>query len=229
MTFLFLAETDAATWLIDPLPQSVIADPASAVSSAGSGYCAGLLGAVADEAAGRPPAFDFLHPRKASKPPGRRKTYVSAGLAVAVVVLAVIGLNWLQTSRLEADIRKVKQEMAALEGDLKKAEKIVSDAGRVDAWLKSEVVWLEELDWLSQRFPEAKDAMLTNFSATGNNQRREMRLGGFARDVETVSKLDIGLLDSTHKIAVASKDENTSKSGYKIKFSSSVQISAPSK
>ena len=221
------AETDAATRLMDPLPESVVADPANAVSADQSGYCAGLLGAVADETAGRPHAFDFLHPRRAPQPPSRRKTYVLAALAVAAAVLAVVVLNWLQTSQLKADIRDLQQKAVALAPEVKKADKLVSDASEVEDWLKNEVVWLEELRWLSQQFPESKDAMITSFNAASNDRRREMWLNGFVRDADIVSKLDIGLRDSTHKIAGKTKNESRSEKGYNIYFRSSVQIISP--
>ncbi len=221
------SETGVSARLIDPLPESMVADPASAVSPSQSDYCAALIGAVSDEAARRPQAFDFLHPRRTPDPPSRRNTYVLAALAAATVVLALIVLNWLQTSRLNDDIRRLNQEAVALEPEAKKADKVVSGASEVDAWLKGEVVWLEELAWLSERFPEAKDAMLTNLSVTSNGQRREMRLNGFASNVDTVGKLDGGLRDSTHQVVGKTKNENNSESGYKIQFRSSVQISLP--
>ncbi|MBN2291991.1 MAG: hypothetical protein JXM70_06165 [Pirellulales bacterium] len=221
------SETGVSARLIDPLPQSMVADPDSAVSPAQSDYCAALLGAVSDETARRPQVFDFLHPRKTPEPPSRRNTYVLAALATATILLAVIVLNWLQTSQLEADIRRLQQEAVTLEPEAKKADKLVSDAGEVDDWLKGEVVWLEELAWLSEKFPEAKDAMLTNLSVTSNGQRREMRLSGYARDVDTAGKLDDGLRDSTHQVVGKTKNENSKESGYNIQFRSDVQISSP--
>ena len=221
------AETVADTRLIDPLPQSLVADPANAVSADQSGYCAGLLGAVADEVAGRPHAFDFLHPRRPPQPPSRRNTYVLAALVAASVVLAIIVLNWLQTAQLKADILRLEQEAVALEPQVEKSKKLVSDAGEVEDWLKNEVVWLEELAWLSQRFPEAKDVMLTSFSAISNSSRREMRLNGFVRNADIVSALPSGLHASTHKVVNEKRNENRSQKGYEIQYSSSVRISSP--
>ncbi len=218
------AETMAATRLIDPLPRSMVADPATAVSADQSVYCAGLLGAVADEVEGSPHAFDFLHPRRPPQPPSRRNTYILGGLAAATIVLAVIALNWVQTAQLKADIRRLGQEAVALEPEVKKGDKLVADAEEVADWLKNEVVWLEELAWLSQRLPDSKDAMFTSFSATSNNRGRKMRLKGFVRNPDIVSALYNGLRDSTHRVVDEKRNENRTQKGYEILYSSSVQI-----
>ncbi len=192
-------------------------------------YCAALVAAAVDEATGRRPAFDFLHPRRPPQPPNRRNTYALAALLTAALVLVVIVLNWVQNSRFKNDIARIQWESASLEPKLKEADKIVAAADEIQGWLRDEVVWLEELSWLSEKFPPAKDAMLTNLSVSANSGRREMRLNGLARDVDAVGKLDEGLRDDAHQVVGRTKSANGSGGGYGIQFRSSVQIAPPGK
>lgn len=192
-------------------------------------YCTALVGAAVDEASGRRPAFDFLHPRRPAQPPNRRNTYMLAALCAAVCVLAVIALNWVQNYRFTKDIARIQWQLSSLEPKLKEAEKLVAADEEMQVWLRDEVVWLEELSWLSEKFPPAKDAMLNSFSATAAAGRREMRLGGLARDVDAAGKLDAGLRDDAHQVVGRTKSENSSGGGYGIQFRSSVQIAAPGK
>jgi Tfp pilus assembly PilM family ATPase/Tfp pilus assembly protein PilN len=71
-----------------------------------------LFGALLDELEQKRPAVDFLHPRRRPQPPSRRKSYVMAGLAVALVVISFVGWRW-NTRRVLMNERAVlEQEMA---------------------------------------------------------------------------------------------------------------------
>ena len=151
--------------------------------------------------------------------------FAIGGLAAASLVLALMALNWWQSASLKAEINGLRQQANGLRSQVEKADKIIAEGAEVANWLKMEVVWLEELAWLSRQFPKPEDAMLTNLSAASNGQRREMQLTGYARNVATVSELDGGLRDETHQVAGKTRNENRSESGYDIQFRSSVRIS----
>lgn len=223
------AETKSTVIAIDPLASLVIEDRGGVLSPADRIACAAMLGALADESADRSPGFDFLNPRRPPEPPSRRNTYVLAGLLAACVVLAVMGLNWLQGARIQADIRRLQEEAKSLQPEVEKGDKIVADAGEVGQWLDGEVVWIDEIAWLSQRFPGAEDAMLTSLTVSSNAQRREILIGGFARDVDALSALDESLRDASHEVVGKTRNENRSERGYGIQFRSSVQITPPKK
>jgi hypothetical protein len=86
-------------------------------------------------------------------------------------------------------------------------------------------VWLDELRWLSERFPPAREAKLNKLHLSAG-ERREMVLNGLARNVDAVTKLDNSLQDAVHQIVGKTKSENQSNSQYQIEFRSSVQITS---
>ncbi len=218
------ATTDGAVLLVDAVPRSLIADVPTTGSPEDRDHWRAMVGALADEAAQRPPAFDFLHPRQAPKPASRRNTYALVGLAAAIVVLAAIALNWHQRTRLEAEILRLENESAALEPKVQEGNKLIEAAEHVESRLKGEVVWIEELRWLSEQLPPAQDARLTKLIIVSDGPRRQMTLSGLARDVDAVTKLDQSLRDATHQIVGKTKSERGSKGKYQFEFGSSVRI-----
>ena len=185
---------------------------------------AALLGAVAEEAEERRPAFDFINPRRPPEPPSRRNTYVLAGLAAAAVILTLVVFNWLQTGRLKAELSDLKNKAAAMDKEIRAADKTVTAANEVESWLQDEVVWLDELRWLSEQFLPAEDAMLTKLSAGSTGGRRELWLDGLASSEDAVAALDRGLNDDSHRVAGKTKSANPSDGRYRIQFRSSVRI-----
>ena len=188
---------------------------------------AAMVGALADAGENRPPAFDFLHPRKRPEPPSRRNTYVLAGLAVAMLILAAMLINFLQARSLKADILRIQKEAKALEKRASEADKIVANAEEVGTWVNNEVVWLDELRWLSDNFTSSQDAMLTTLVATEGAGQPEIRLDGIARDVDAASRLDRQLQDKGHRLLGKTKSEDHSDARYRIQFRSIVQIEQP--
>ncbi|NUQ61562.1 MAG: hypothetical protein HUU20_03685, partial [Pirellulales bacterium] len=183
-----------------------------------------LVGAAWDEATSTPPAFDFLHPRRRPEPPSRRNTYALAGLAAGLLVLAVMAASWLKGGRVESEIRRLQANSRTLDKNFEKAEKTEKAAQEVAQWIAGEVNWLDELRWLSEHFPQAEDAMLTQIKLNVNSGRGEITLDGVARNVESVGELDRGLHDERHRLAGKSKSESGVKPPYGVQFRSTVRI-----
>lgn len=214
------------------LPAEAV-DPFDGIQWAGRSAAAGpesyrklasLIGAAWDEAASTPPAFDFLHPRQRPAPPSRRNTYALAGLAVALLVLAWFAVHWIRGDRLHSEILVLQRNSKALDKNFQQAEKSEKEAEEVAEWVGDGVNWLDELSWLSQRFPIAEDAMLTQVKFAVNSGRGEITLDGVARDVTSVAELDRGLHDERHRLAGKSKSESDAKRPYGVQFRSSVRI-----
>ncbi|HBO46084.1 MAG TPA: hypothetical protein DD670_19605 [Planctomycetaceae bacterium] len=219
-------ELGAPVLLIDPVPESPAAAGAVPFATANRDRFAALLGAVADDAAGRPPALDFMHPRQPPKAASRRNTYAAGALAAIVVVFGVMGLNWLQTSSLRKEIQQHQERLRDLERQVKEADEVIEASETVAGWFGNETVWIDELRWLSEQFPPAKDGRLTSLIAVSNERLRRMSLKGNVRR-EAVTELDRGLRDDRHRVAVERKTEVGTDAKYPIQFSSSVQILSP--
>ncbi len=71
-----------------------------------------LFGALLDELEQRSHAVDFLNPRRRPAPPSRRKSYVLAGVAVALVAFSLVGWRWNTRRVLMNEKAVLKLEMA---------------------------------------------------------------------------------------------------------------------
>ncbi len=185
---------------------------------------AALVGSLADEGENRRPALDFLHPRKRPEPPSRRNAYAIAGLGVAAVVLVVMLVSFVQARRMRKSIESLNNESAALTKSADDADKIVANVEEVGKWVSDEVVWIDELRWLSESFTPPREAVLTKLVAAATTGRAEMRLDGLASNVDAASRLDSQLQDERHRLLGQTKSEDRSDSPYRIQFRSTVQI-----
>jgi Tfp pilus assembly PilM family ATPase len=133
--------------------------------------------------------INFVQPREPKPPrdPNKRALTWAAGIAAALV-LVVGGLGYL---RLSSQERKVKDLQAEKQQAEELRDGLAKDDQRSKAladWLKTDVVWLDELYDLTAMFPDGNKALLTklttkpNPSATSRNSRFAalMDLEGFA-------------------------------------------------
>ena len=104
------------------------------------------------------------------------------------------------------------------------ADKTVANAEEVGKWVSDEVVWIDELRWLSENFTPPQEAMLTKLVAAVAAGRAEMRLDGVASNIDAASRLDGQLQDKRHRLLGQTKSEDHSDSPYRIQFRSTVQI-----
>lgn len=217
--------SSAPEW-IDPFTATTVSAPAAHLEPDRRARFAALVGAAADEADDRAPAVDFLHPTRRPEPAGRRNAYMLAGLVAACIVLAAMLLSWLDTRRLRASIRDIQQESASLGNQVEAAEKTIRTAEEIGNWVDAEVVWLDELRWLSENFTPAEDAVLTKLMAGAADQAL-MRLEGLARNESEAGRLDRSLNDATHRLIGHGKSENPTEGRYRIQFQSTVHIERP--
>jgi Tfp pilus assembly PilM family ATPase len=188
------------------------------------GRFAAVLGMLANELAEEPQAFDFLHPRQRPEPPNRRNTYTLAGLAAGLLVLLVLLASWYQRSEGRAALVRLQAESKALDKKVTQANKLVKEAEEIDKWLADEIIWLDEFRWLSEKFPPAEDAMLTQLKMGVSSKQGEMVLDGLARNVDAVKRLDNSLHDERRRMAGKTKGEHKSGSSYDLQFRSSLLV-----
>lgn len=190
------------------------------------GRFAPLLGALVDELRETVPAIDFLHPRRRPAPPSRRKTYLQVGVAVAAVVLAVLVWAWISYQGLSDEIDRLQAQSKEWDRKLEKAAKLDRTASTIDQWTVPNVVWLDQLRWLSEELPPAREAMITQAQFSGVTKNGEIALEGLADSVETVERIDNRLRDKTHQVLGKGKSGDTSKNPYTLRFNSTVTIQA---
>jgi hypothetical protein len=155
---------------------------------------AGLLYGQAAEAL----PINFASPRqpKVEKDPNRRK-YLLAGAFAAVLMLAGWAFGYMQVLAAEDRVKELREEKAQVE---KMKTDLGTDAAKyaaVTAWAAPEVVWLDELYDLADRFPAGDavrvNSLLTTQLAADKTGKREaaakleVRVG--ARNPDPVSAL----------------------------------------
>jgi Tfp pilus assembly protein PilN len=210
------------------LPVSVL-DPfegAAREFSEVPGRFAPLVGLLRDEFAGESPALDFLHPRRCAEPPSRRKMYVLAGVAAALVLFVVVLNNWLGNRELTQRVQRLQKQSKELLLKSQQANEVVAAAQKIDDWVGAERNWLDELEWLSSHLPPAENAVLTHLNFNHKQSGGEIVLEGLARDVEAVTRLEGGLSDASHRPAPKSTNATGSKPPYAIRFTSSLSLGA---
>jgi Tfp pilus assembly PilM family ATPase/Tfp pilus assembly protein PilN len=197
------------------------------------GRFAALLGMVTAELEEGVHAIDFLHPRRRAEPPSRHKKYVLIGLAVALAVALFFGYGWLQRRWLNYKINQLLAESKQLDEEVANAENAKKAVAEIEKWAATDVVWLDEFYELSEKFPPAKDAMLTKLTVlpyAGGREHTpggEMQLEGLVRDHSTIETIEQALRDEPHR-RVEGKDSGAdgSVSPYTWQFSSSLYISS---
>jgi Tfp pilus assembly PilM family ATPase len=116
--------------------------------------------------AGRLP-IDFIHARE-PKPPAdpNRRLLVMAASIVGLLVLAGGAFGYYQVSKKERELaEKIKEKNELDEMLTLKYDHDERRIAAVDQWLKSEIVWADELYDLTARFPDINKLRLTEFAA----------------------------------------------------------------
>lgn len=124
--------------------------------------------------------INFVQPREPKPPrdPNKRALTWAAGIA-AGLVLVLGGIGYL---RLSAQERKVK----ALQAEKQHAEETLAGLAKDDQrnkaladWLKTDVVWLDELYDLTAMFPDGNKVLLTKFSTKPHPSATRSRFGAY--------------------------------------------------
>ena len=123
-----------------------------------------LLGMLLTESRQTKHAIDFLHPRRRAEAPSRRKMWVLAGTAIAVLGLAYLVYARIDSFLLASEVDDLTTQSRLLEPEVVKAKKVIAAAAEIAKWADAEVIWLDQLRGLCEVFPAAKDAVLTELT-----------------------------------------------------------------
>ena len=162
--------------------------PASRGSFAGA---AGLLHARARKA---PLAVNFVRPKepKPARDPNRARILAAAAVA-AVVLLGVVGYGYSEIARKDREVEALVAEKEGLDNTLLAVEEDAKRIKALDEWSQGQVVWLDELYDLTDRFGDTNSLRLVQLTgeplsaaaAKGKNGPRyvaRMSLKGISTD-----------------------------------------------
>lgn len=193
-----------------------------------AGRFAPLLGMLANAAAGQRQPIDFLHPRRPPQPQGQRKKYLTAAALVATIAVAAGLLAWQRLAALDEEIVHMAARSRSLDPIVAGGAEIERAVAEIRKWESGDIVWLDELRELSTRFPEPKDAMLTQLRLSAHPDGGVMHLEGLVREASVVDDLEKGLRDAAHRVEGQGRQLDRDAKNYSWRFTSSVVV-APEK
>jgi hypothetical protein len=146
---------------IDPLAGATADVPAEL-----HGRFAGAAGLLAGQAADALP-INFASPRQPRpETDPNRKTYILAGAAAAAVLLAGWVFGYVQLVAAETRVAQLREQKADAEKDRASLDPDKAKLAALDTWAAPEVVWLDELYDLSDRFPTGDQVRVNSLTAT---------------------------------------------------------------
>ncbi|MEO0529872.1 MAG: hypothetical protein AAF266_04755 [Planctomycetota bacterium] len=182
--------------------------------------------------AGTTPTLNLADPRK---PPaietGRRRQML---LAVATALVLAAG-GWMAYERLAAIDRQIAEkeaEIDAAQDDVEAFEPFRERVATLDAWQRSDVTWLDEIERLGRKlrpepldskdFPVEADLRATQVVATaivgGDQPGGRIDLTALARSSST-AELESRLRDERHAVEPISTAETPADDAYRYKYS----------
>ena len=188
------------------------------------GRFAPLIGLLLDEAAELRPDIDFLQPRRMEKQRAASRPLMLAGALAGCVVLAVASWLWFGLASLDDEIEEMKRKLSQLDKQTKTSAAIQKEVGQIDEWAAADVMWLAELDYLSQRFPIAADAQLLRLRLLPGKDGGRMELDGAARAAETLDMAEQNLRDARHTVVGQGSHQDEGGGRYRWRFAASVNV-----
>jgi Tfp pilus assembly PilM family ATPase len=213
------------TRVFDPLDQIVLGRELRRSRPEHAARFAPLVGMLLDDAHNVPPAIDFLHPRKAEE--GSRERWKVATLAAiaAVLVVALIGVRtWRNLRALDAEIATVRSEVAGLQALLKRTAGTEKKVEQLVPWMSSDIVWIDELEHLSEKLPKAEGAMLTHVQLVPNSAGGSLLLQGRVDNHTTIEQLETQLRDDRHRVEPKMTQQDGADSRYPWLFKTSLVV-----
>jgi hypothetical protein len=183
-----------------------------------------LVGMLLAEFERRGHAVDFLHPRRQAEPPSKRRKYVIAGLAAALVAVALLVYTRVERGRLAGEVQQLQSQSQALEEAVARADKVRATAAEIGKWTNTDVVWLDQLRELSQDLPAADRAVLRQLTLGPAPDGGEMRLRGSAQKSETIAALEEVLRSRSRRVVGHESHEDSTQNGYGWRFETSVFV-----
>jgi Tfp pilus assembly protein PilN len=177
-----------------------------------------------DEAEGIRPALDFLQPRKAEPRRKLGRPGLLAGGLVVAIVLSLAVWFWFGLASLDQEIDELTRKMALLDKQLKTSVVTDKEVAQIDEWAKTDVSWLGELEYLSQRFPPAADAQLMRLRFLPEKTGGRMELDGLARSAEALDQAEQNLRDTRHNVMGQGSHEEEKATRYRWRFGATVNV-----
>ena len=189
-----------------------------------------LLGMLIVEAHGAKHAIDFANPRRAPIPPNRLRQIVMVSIAIIAFGGSLAYYLWETFSSADAEILKLKNELAKLKTQVKKSSEKKHVTEAIEDWNASGIVWLDELRDLASKFPSGQDLVIQRLAMTPTRGgRASISFQGLARESKVVMRVESALRDARHEVHIPRVEERTQDKLYSWSFDTSISLSPAKK
>jgi Tfp pilus assembly PilM family ATPase len=200
------------------------------------GAFAGAVGLLHAQAGQRALPINFVAPKepKPVSDPNKRRLAVAAAVA-GVLLLGTVGFCYAKLAARDAELERLFQDKTEKERQLGRFEDDNKRVKALDDWTESEVVWLDELYDLIDRFPDTNSVRLMQFGAdplthTGKGKpvARMTITGMTTYDSRALDQLQAHLVEDPHyKVGTMNREPNRGRMEafqFPLKFKTTVDI-----
>lgn len=148
-----------------------------------------LLGSLVQQDSADHHAIDLLNPRKAETGADQRRKKILIGALAATVLLLAVGYCFFSLRSMNQQIANLESEEASLLQSNQGVDSILTEVGAIDDWTRGDIVWIDELAEVSDRYLYPDDVRARRFSGSVVNNRATINTSGVALDAATNSQL----------------------------------------
>jgi Tfp pilus assembly protein PilN len=160
-----------------------------------------LIGLLANESEGQVPDIDLFHPAQPKTTSIKRRSSVTALVGAAIMLLLGCYWVWDRVAQAESNAEQLSAELKSLQNAVEQLADDGKTLQEIEQWRENSIIWLDELQDLSARFPPAGTITVTSITASPNRMGGAIiRLNGKAQDPSVVTALDQTLSDKFRKV-----------------------------
>jgi Tfp pilus assembly PilM family ATPase len=205
------------------------------VPTANRGLFSGAVGLLHLQAQRKALPINFIQPKepKAARDP-KRRTLALIGALAAILLLAAVAYGYAQIDSRDKELAALFEEGADLDHQLDRLSEDSKRLKAIDQWSNGEIVWLDELYDLTDRFPEIVNLRLVQLTADPLVQTakspyvgRIVLKGIMANDNQSVNKLEARLVNDGHygvKAKVISRNLGADSRRFRQQFIQQIEI-----
>jgi hypothetical protein len=225
---LLSGELDVPVTNFDPTAQAPSGLASHGVPADSLSRFAAVLGMALGEADRRPPIVDFANVRRKAERRQFGRVHALAAAAAVIAVLAFATQSWRKLAEPARDLADIEAQIATLQTQVDKYEKITEQAASIERWLDTDVNWLDELEEFARRvrpkplsdkeFPVDNDIVITQVTvskAPGSGEiGGQLALQARAKSEPAVRDLEQRLRDGRHRVQPGSQKKDSTLPGY---------------
>ncbi|MFM2095595.1 MAG: hypothetical protein RIS70_2719 [Planctomycetota bacterium] len=147
-------------------------------------------------------AWDFLHdgieidllaPRRAPVPPHPARRWAALAAGVAFLLIAAMVVLYSDLDAMRTELAERERELTDKQRVADKVQEKADETRFVEQWLSDQVDWLDALQTVSSRLPDARHATIRRLNATTNADGAAIDLAVQVSDPDRLAELESGL------------------------------------